>query len=68
MPSWALTCKRCGEVFMYSEISETLADYFIPAKPEFPPEGLECECPNCKAKSTYQLNELTYQFAKKFGD
>jgi hypothetical protein len=68
MASWALTCKRCGEVFTYSEISETLANYFSPTKPEFPPEGLECECPNCKAKSTYQQNELTYQFKKKSGD
>jgi hypothetical protein len=53
MASWALKCKRCGEVFTYSQISETLANYFFPTKPEFPPEGLECECSNCKAKSTY---------------
>jgi hypothetical protein len=62
MASWGLTCKGCGELFRYSEISETtLIDYFLPAKPEIAPEGVERECPGCKARFVYQRNELTYE-------
>jgi hypothetical protein len=64
MASWALTCKHCGKMFTLSTIDQTLANYFDPGKPEFPPEGLECECPDCKAKATYQRHELTYQFER----
>jgi hypothetical protein len=60
MASWGLICKGCRQVFRYSEISETLADYFLPAKPEIAAEGIERECPNCKAKFVYQKSELTY--------
>jgi hypothetical protein len=66
MASWRLTCKGCGETFRYSEINEnTLVDYFLPAKPEIGPEGVEHECPNCKARFVYQRNELTYGPLKK---
>jgi hypothetical protein len=69
MPSWGLTCKGCGDIFRYSEISEnTLVDYFLPAKPEFPARGVERECPSCKAKFTYQKSELMYQTAKTAPD
>jgi hypothetical protein len=39
MASWVLTYKRCGEIFTYRGKSESLADYFFGAKPEFTPEG-----------------------------
>jgi hypothetical protein len=61
MASWALACKNCRAVFTYSQIPDTLADYYIPTRPEFPPEGLRCECPNCGSKSTYQGSDLTFQ-------
>lgn len=61
MASWVLKCKNCRVVFTHSQISNTLADYYIPARPQFPPEGLERECPTCKVKSTYQQHELMYQ-------
>lgn len=61
MASWDLTCKDCGEDFTHSQVGETLANYFIASKPEFPPEGLEFECPHCKTKSLYLRNELRYQ-------
>jgi hypothetical protein len=64
MSSWALTCKHCGQSFEHFEIGETLADYVLPPKPVFPPEGLECECPGCKAKATYQQNDLKFHLAK----
>jgi hypothetical protein len=66
MAIWGLTCKGCGQVFRYSEISErTLIDYFLPAKPEIAPEGEERECPHCKAKFVYRRNELTYNPLEK---
>ncbi|HEX4001990.1 MAG TPA: hypothetical protein VHX36_05035 [Candidatus Acidoferrales bacterium] len=60
MASWGLTCKGCGQTFVYSRISETLADYFLPAKPEIATEGVERECPKCKERFTYLRSELTY--------
>jgi hypothetical protein len=64
MASWTLACKNCHAVFTHSRIPDTLADYYIPTRPEFPPSGLECECPNCKVKSTYQARELTFAVLK----
>jgi hypothetical protein len=64
MPSWVLTCKSCGERFSHSKIEETLADYFLPKKPEFPAEGQKLECPNCKTEGTYQRSELRYKSAE----
>jgi hypothetical protein len=60
MAIWVLICKRCGETFAYSEIGESLLDYFFPKKPEIPLEGVECECPTCKAKFIYQQYELMF--------
>lgn len=50
MASWGLACKNCHAVFTHSQIPNTLADYYLPIRPEFPPDGLERECPNCKAR------------------
>jgi hypothetical protein len=61
MASWSLACKNCRTVFTHSQIPDTLADYYLPARPEFPASGLERECPSCKTKSTYQATELTFQ-------
>jgi len=61
MARWTLRCKNCGQLFTHSKISDTLADYFVPEKPKFPPGGLECECSNCKSKFTYEQNELRYE-------
>lgn len=62
MASWGLACKNCHAVFTHSQIPNTLADYYLPIRPEFPPDGLERECPNCKITSTYQRSELTFRF------
>jgi len=64
MASWALACKNCRKVFTYSRISDTLADYYLPTRPTFPPSGVERECPRCKSKFTYQRSELTFQSAR----
>jgi DNA-directed RNA polymerase subunit RPC12/RpoP len=62
MASWELTCKNCGDRFSHSKIEETLADYFLPKKPEFPAKGQEIKCPSCKTTGTYQRSDLRYQF------
>jgi len=61
MASWGLDCRNCHKAFAYSKIGDTLLDVFIPSRPEFPPQGVERECPHCKQKAIYQLNELRYQ-------
>ena len=61
MGSWALACKNCRALFTHSEVPNTLADYYLPTRPDFPPEGLERECPQCNSKSTYRAIELIYQ-------
>jgi hypothetical protein len=62
MASWGLACKNCHAVFTHSQIPDTLADYYLPIRPEFPSDGPERECPNCKITSTYKRNELTFRF------
>jgi hypothetical protein len=61
MASWAVACKNCRAVFTYSQISDTLADYYLPTRPAFPPSGDERECPNCKSKFAYQGSDLKFQ-------
>jgi ribosomal protein S27E len=61
MATWGLACKNCRTVFTHSQIPETLTDYYIPTRPEFPPNGLERECPSCNNKSIYRAIDLTFQ-------
>jgi hypothetical protein len=61
MAKWNVNCKSCGNAFTFSQISDTLADMYFPAKPEFPSEGIERECPNCTSNFTYQSHDLSYQ-------
>jgi hypothetical protein len=53
--------QHTSQLILPYTLSDTLADYFFPAKPAIASEGEECECPNCTAKFVYQRNELTYQ-------
>ncbi len=61
MASWLLDCKSCGEVFAYSLVPDTLADYHVPSRPAFPAKGRVRECPHCKNKSTYHPTDLKFQ-------
>lgn len=61
MASWSLACRNRNKRFAYSQIGDRLLDVLMPLRPEFPPDGVECECPHCKAKATYPINELRYQ-------
>jgi DNA-directed RNA polymerase subunit RPC12/RpoP len=61
LASWALYCANCGKNFELSKIKDTLANFFLPEKPEFPPSGMAFECPNCKNKATYRSVDLVYR-------
>ncbi len=61
MSNWGLKCRECGHSFTFAEIEDTLENYFLPARPQFPEEGLLRECPYCLTKVTYFRNELTYR-------
>jgi hypothetical protein len=62
MPSWTLNCAECGTKFTHSVIEPRVAeDYYLPAKPEFAPGGVESKCPGCGQKAIYQRSDLRYQ-------
>jgi len=61
---WAISCHNCKKPFTHPNITEPhdIADYLDSrAKPEFPDEGTELECPYCKSKATYHQTELWYE-------
>jgi rubredoxin len=62
MAAWTLECRNCGFYFEHSKIRRrNLVDFYYDAKPEFPPEGSEFECPNCGNRATYQRTDLRYR-------
>jgi hypothetical protein len=60
MASWALACKNCRTVFTHSQIPDTLADYYLPTRPEFPLSGVDRECPSRKTTATSTAFLLLY--------
>ena len=38
-----------------------MENFYFPMKPEFPPGGIELECPHCGHKKKYVFAELFYQ-------
>jgi hypothetical protein len=61
MANWELKCEQCGRSFTFAEIEDTLENYYLPARPNFPNEGLSLECPHCLTKFTYFRNDLAYR-------
>ena len=63
MGQWILMCSICGKEFPHSTISENLsfAEALLPTKPEFPPNGLAVNCPECGQSATYERYDLRYQ-------
>jgi hypothetical protein len=61
MARWVLGCPNCSETFVYSEIQDTLTNYFSLAKPEFPEGGRLLTCMHCGKESLFQKTDLTYQ-------
>ena len=69
MARWVLGCPECKRDFTHCQIDTesqpSFSDPFawLGDKPKFPNVGLQIECPNCKKRSVYKRNQLTY---KKF--
>jgi hypothetical protein len=62
MPTWVLTCRKCGSKFDYCKIDDAdLQSHFFPAKPDFPAAGSDVRCPNCGFRRSYQRTNLTYR-------
>jgi hypothetical protein len=61
MASWNVTCPHCAKEFEYSAIKDTIANYFVPEKPEVPEEGQSLVCKNCGKESIYKWPNLKYQ-------
>jgi hypothetical protein len=49
MSRWVLFCKQCRESFPHTEIGASLADYFLPVKPQFLAGGQDLECPKLQS-------------------
>ena len=65
MANWTVTCKNCGQAFALAPISDSLSDFYLPEKPDFPPQGLERKCPLCSAKFNYQSTSSRIRSSKK---
>jgi DNA-directed RNA polymerase subunit RPC12/RpoP len=61
MASWGLRCPNCSQTFVHSEIKDTVANQFWPARPKFPEGGQAFTCTNCGKESLFQQNDITYQ-------
>jgi hypothetical protein len=59
MARWILRCPDCSRTFVHSEIEDTLANYFFPAKPNFPKDGQTLTCTHCGKESLFQRTDLT---------
>ena len=63
-PKWIIECRNCAARFIHSEVGKDrrVIAYLYPTEPKFSLHGEELECPSCKSKATYILQDLRYQF------
>jgi DNA-directed RNA polymerase subunit RPC12/RpoP len=61
MTNWVLRCPNCSKKFVHSKIEDTLANYFLPAKPKFSKGGQRLTCSHCGKESLFQQTDLTYE-------
>jgi hypothetical protein len=67
MASWVLDCPGCKATFVHSRVAtdfdQRMMDHYYPLtpKPDFPPEGLLVECPNCRLSSVFKRHQLLYR-------
>jgi hypothetical protein len=63
MARWVFSCRNCGQLLEHAVIPDTLANFYFPAKPVLPDEGISKVCQNCSGAFTYSSNELFYERA-----
>jgi len=62
MPKWVLICKNCQAEFQHSQVSDVgMASFYLPLKPELPPENQKCVCPKCGYEGLYKRTDLLYR-------
>jgi predicted nucleic-acid-binding Zn-ribbon protein len=65
MSAWILICPKCKTEFQHSQINDTgmssLHNLYLPAKPDFAPNGNACACPNCGHSALYRRTDLLYR-------
>jgi hypothetical protein len=62
MAKWIVICANCQVEFQHFQISDVgMASFYLPLKPELPPTGNKCVCPNCGHESIYLRNDLLYR-------
>ena len=62
VPQWVLECVDCKFKFEYSQIGDVGMSGLRPQpKPDLPPNGTECVCPNCGNRAVYRRTDLLYQ-------
>jgi hypothetical protein len=62
MPKWILICKKCEFEFEHSQVDDMgMSSLYLLARPEVPPAGNKCVCPNCGFSGTYRRTDLLYR-------
>jgi uncharacterized protein (DUF983 family) len=62
MPKWVLECPNCKFRFEHSQINDVgMALLELPFKPDLPPNGVACACPNCGHGAVYRRTDLLYR-------
>jgi len=66
MAKWVLECPNCKSRFAPSQINDVgMALLELPPKPDLPPNGVECACPNCGHSAVYRRTDLRYQASRQ---
>jgi len=62
MSAWVLICRKCKSAFQHSQISDVgMSSLDLPRKPDVPPTGNACVCPNCGHSAIYQRTDPLYR-------
>jgi hypothetical protein len=62
MPHWAIVCVICKTAFKSWDIDDrSLSNFFFPAKPVFPINGLVARCPKCGHGDRYSVLDLRFR-------
>jgi hypothetical protein len=61
--SWIFECHKCKAKFEHGVLARAgMLHFRLPLKPNFPPETVEMECPNCGTIEGYKFSELSREF------
>ena len=62
MPHWVLVCSAChADVNLWPILTDDIAEFFMPSKPDIPSQGLDMRCPNCGHDGVYTRTDILYR-------